>query len=94
MVIGILKVRIRIEGACSLKEKRKVLKSIKDRLGHLNISVAEVDDQDLWQASTLGIAVVSNDSQFTNTQMDKIMDFFYQHTYSEVIESYREVVHI
>ena len=94
MVIGVLKIRIRIEGACSLKEKRKVLKSIKDRLGHLNISVAEVDDQDLWQASTLGIAVVSNDSQFTNTQMDKIMDFFYQQTAAEVIESYREVVHI
>ncbi len=94
MVIGALKTRLRINGARSLKAKRKVLKPLKDRLGHMNISIAEVDDQDLWQASTLGIAMVSNDSRYVNSQLDKVREYIYQYIDAEVIESCIEIVHI
>ncbi|MCD6571232.1 MAG: DUF503 domain-containing protein [Deltaproteobacteria bacterium] len=94
MVIGALKVRLKINGARSLKAKRKILKPLKDRLGHMNISIAEVEDQDIWQASTLGIAMVSNDSKYVNSRLDKVMEYIYQNADAEVIESCIEIVHI
>jgi uncharacterized protein len=58
--IGILILEIRLNESHSLKDKRRWIKALKDRLraGH-NVSVAEVDDQDLWNASTVAIATVS-----------------------------------
>lgn len=61
MVVGICTIVIHLPFSQSLKDKRKVLKSLKDRLrGRHNISVAEVDSQDLWQRSVLGIAAVAD----------------------------------
>jgi len=94
MVIGALKTRLRIRGARSLKAKRKVLKPLKDRIGHMNVSIAEVGDQDIWQASTLGIAIVSNDSRHVKSQLDKVREYIGQRLDAEVIESYIEIVHI
>lgn len=94
MIIGALKVRMQIQGAHSLKEKRKVLKSIKDRLSHMGASVAEVDDLDKWQAATLGLAVVSNDAGFVNSMLDKIMNTFFNQDEVEVIGSDMEILHL
>ncbi len=61
MVVGILTIAIFLPESHSLKDKRRVLKSLKDRLrSKHNISVAEVDGQELWQRATVGIAAVSN----------------------------------
>lgn len=62
MVVGVCKIAIHLPMARSLKDKRQVLKSLKDRLRRHNISLAEVDGQDVWQRSVLGIAAVA-DSQ-------------------------------
>lgn len=61
MVVGICTIAIHLPGSHSLKDKRRVLRSVKDRLrSKHNISIAEVEDQDLWQRATLGITAVSN----------------------------------
>ncbi len=94
MVIGALEVRFVIMGAASLKEKRKILKSLKDRLSRMNISVAEVDDQDKWQASTLAFAAVSNDSGYINSMLDKILLIISEHPDVEVIHRHAEIIQI
>lgn len=58
----------------SLKEKRQVIKSMKDSLrNHFNISIAELDHQNLWQRATLGIALISPDSKSSNEILTKIL---------------------
>lgn len=75
MIIGTLRVRLGIFEALTLKDKRRVIKSLKDRLGHRhNISIAEVDDLDQRQLATLGIAMVANESRFVESALSKIVD--------------------
>jgi uncharacterized protein YlxP (DUF503 family) len=75
MVIGVLRVRLGVFEALSLKDKRRVIKSLKDRLGaRHNISIAETDDLDQRQAATLGLAMVSNDARFVESSLSKIVD--------------------
>jgi len=76
MNIGVCKVKLRLPENLSLKGKRRVLKSITTRVRNkFNVSVAEVDDNDLWQLSTLGICCVSNDKRHTDEVLSKIADF-------------------
>ncbi len=76
MNVGVCRVRLRLPENLSLKGKRQVLKSITTRVGSkFNVSVAEVDDQDLWQLATLGICCVSNDKRHTNEVLSKIVAF-------------------
>jgi len=76
MNIGVCKVELRLPENLSLKGKRRVLKSITTRVRNkFNVSVAEVDDHDLWQLSTLGICCVSNDKRHTDEVLSKIVDF-------------------
>jgi len=76
MVVGSLRIDFAIYESRSLKDKRRVLKSFKDRLAaRHNVSVAEVDHLDSWQRATVGIAMVSNDATHTHSGLDKIVDF-------------------
>ncbi len=76
MNIGICRVELRLPENLSLKGKRQVLKSITSRVRNkFNVSVAEVDDHDLWQLSTVGICCVSNDKRYTDEVLSKIVDF-------------------
>ena len=60
--IGVLTLELRLEDSHSLKEKRHVVQSLKDRLRHkFNVSVAEIDHQDLWQRATLAAVTVASD---------------------------------
>lgn len=60
MIVGVLTVDLFLGEANSLKEKRRVLKSVIDRIkARFNVSVAEVGDQDTWQRSTIGISFIS-----------------------------------
>jgi uncharacterized protein YlxP (DUF503 family) len=61
-VLGVLTLEIHVEHSHSLKEKRQVVKSVKDRLRErFNVSVAEIDHLDSWQASVIAAVTVSND---------------------------------
>jgi uncharacterized protein YlxP (DUF503 family) len=76
VVIGVLEMDFLIPGARSLKEKRRVVKSLKDQLrSRFNCSVAETEYQDLWMRTRLAVCVVSNESQHTNTQLNEIARF-------------------
>ena len=93
-MIGAFKVRFRVIGARSLKEKRKILKSLKDRISRMNVSIAEIDDQDKWQAATLGVALVSNDSAYINSVMDKLSVFLSDFPGMEVLQIETEIIHV
>lgn len=76
MHIGICRIRFRIPENGSLKDKRRVLKSITSRVANkFNVSVAEVDDHDLWQVATIGISCVSNDKRHANEILSKVVDY-------------------
>lgn len=75
MVIGVLQVELLIGDATSLKDKRRVLMSIKDRLHRdFNVSVAEVDRQEAHQIAVLGVAAVGNEGSHVQGVLDKILD--------------------
>ena len=64
MPIGLLTLEIHISDAQSLKDKRQVLRSLKDRLrAHYNVAVAEMDHQDTWQRSRVGVVSISGDGK-------------------------------
>jgi uncharacterized protein YlxP (DUF503 family) len=59
MVVGLLSVELYLPAAQSLKDKRMVLRSVKDRLRKFNVAVAEVEYHDLWQRAGLGIVTIA-----------------------------------
>ena len=76
MNVGVCKIKIRLPENSSLKGKRQVLKSITSRIRNkFNVSVAEVDDHDVWQMATIGICYVSNDRRHTNQVLSKVAGF-------------------
>jgi len=94
VVIGAVEVRLKVHGARSLKEKRKALKSIKDRISRMNISIAEIDDYDKWQATTLGLVMVSNDATYITSLTDRIIEYLAGENGIEIINSTREILHV
>lgn len=86
MTVGVLVIDIMIHASASLKEKRFVLKSIKDKLGHkFNVSVAELDFQDKWQRSQLGIALISNEYSHVEESLQKVFRFLDESDRYEII---------
>jgi hypothetical protein len=72
-LIAYLTLEIRIEGAASLKDKRKVLRSLKDKLrAHFNIAVAEIDHTDLWQRATIGVVSISDSHSYLDGLMQNV----------------------
>ena len=72
-VIGVLTLEIHIEEAHSLKEKRHVVKSLKDRLrAKFNVAVAEIDHQDLWQRGLVACVTVSPDQAFAEQVLQSV----------------------
>jgi len=60
MFVGIVRIELHLPGAASLKDKRAVVRGLKERIRRrVSAAVAEVDHQDLWQRAALGVAVVS-----------------------------------
>jgi len=76
MLVGVMTAQMYMQGIASLKEKRTIVKGVIGRLkSRFNISIAEVDHQDSKTSAVLGIAVVSNDAQFIDQQLDAILRF-------------------
>jgi len=76
MVIGTCIIELHIPGNGSLKGKRRVIKSIIARVhNEFNVSIAEVEDQDLWQSATLGVACVSNGSDYVHGLLTKVVEW-------------------
>jgi uncharacterized protein YlxP (DUF503 family) len=72
-VIAFLTLELRIEGAHSLKEKRQVVRSLKDRLrAQFNVSVAELEATDLWQRATIGVVSISGSLDYLRGLMENV----------------------
>jgi uncharacterized protein YlxP (DUF503 family) len=75
MIVGVCTVELFIPEGHSLKGKRQVLQSLKNRLREkFNLSVAEVGEQNLWQKSILGLACVANESAHVNQVLDQALN--------------------
>jgi uncharacterized protein YlxP (DUF503 family) len=78
-------------GAChSLKEKRMVLRRLKDLVhGKFNAAIAEVGDNDLWQRASIGVTLVGSERRFTESALDEVLRFIRDH--AEVVKEEREL---
>ena len=92
MIVGTCEIELIIYEANSLKEKRHVIKSIIERIKtRFNASIAEVDYNDLWNRSLIGVAVVSNQKALCESMISKIIDFIDNDERVEIINHYMEV---
>ncbi|MBI4295501.1 MAG: DUF503 domain-containing protein [Chloroflexi bacterium] len=94
MTVGVCKVKVRLPENMTLKGKRQVLKSIIAQIRNkFNVSVAEVDDQDLWQLATIGLSVVSNEGRFVDEVLNKVVDFICRGRFDiEVLDHEIEII--
>lgn len=75
MHIGVLQFTLEIPYAASLKDKRRVVKSMKDRIRrNFNVSIAEIDDLDEWTTATLGAVMAGRDVAYINGALDKLIN--------------------
>lgn len=73
MPVAVLTLELRIEGARSLKDKRQVVRSLKDKLRQgFNVSVAELDQTELWQRATLGVVSISSSRDYLAGLMQQV----------------------
>ncbi len=92
MVIGSLRVRLLLRESRSLKDKRQVVRSIKDRLRNdFNVSVSEVEAQDNRQLVVLGLALVGNEAYAVRTTLEKIVEALRVHPVAELLGHELEV---
>lgn len=77
MVVGTLEIQLRLDGSNSLKDKRRVLRSVMDRVRHeFNVTIAEVEDNELWGNATIGVACVSNSTVHAESVLQHVLDAF------------------
>ena len=78
--IGLLTITVFIASSQSLKDKRHVIKSLKDKVRlKFNVSVAELDGLDKWQVATLGFAMIGNDNRYVDSTLANIVSLIESH---------------
>jgi hypothetical protein len=93
MVVGALRVDLILHDNRSLKGKRKVVKSMVDRVkNRFNVSVAEVGSNDLWQRIELGICTVANDRRHVDSSLNNVLMFLDSLQLAEIVDSAVEIV--
>jgi uncharacterized protein len=72
--VGLLTLELHIAEAQSLKDKRQVIRSLKDKLrNHFNVAVAELDFEDVWQRSVVGVVTLSNEEHHVEEALQKVL---------------------
>jgi len=75
MPVGLLTLELQIADAQSLKDKRQVLRSLKDKLRlEFNVAVAELDHHDVWQRSVVGVVTLANEEKYVREVLQKALD--------------------
>ena len=91
MHILLIRINLHIPNAHSLKEKRREIKSLKDRLSsRFNASVAEIEALDKWQQAVFGVCIISNDKSYLDKQFSLIEAMVFEYTELELIDMQRE----
>jgi hypothetical protein len=95
MVVAAARLTLLIPDNHSLKGKRKVVKSLIEKVRHrFDAAVAEVDDHDLWQKAQVGVAVVGNDATRLAARLDQIMHFMEEQHLAEIVDSQVELCYL
>ena len=95
MIIVAAMITLVIPGNDSLKGKRRVVKSLIERVRHkFDAAVAEVGDNDLWQKAKIGVALVGNDSHLLEARLQQIMKFMENQHQAEIIDSQVELCYL
>ncbi|MEW6323493.1 MAG: DUF503 domain-containing protein [Acidobacteriota bacterium] len=72
MVVALLSVELHLPFATSLKEKRMVVRGLKDRLRKFNVAIAEVDYHDTWQRAALGVVTISAEAAHADKELQAV----------------------
>jgi hypothetical protein len=95
MTVGVALVIFRLHEIRSLKDKRKIVKSLVERSrSRFNVSVAEVADQDVHQKASIGVAVIGNDGRVLNSLLDRIIDFMDSLGLADLVSREIELINI
>ncbi|MBM4016928.1 MAG: DUF503 domain-containing protein [Planctomycetes bacterium] len=87
MIVGVLQMRILIRDAMSLKDKRRVVHGLRDRIRNdFNVSVSEVGALDRRQAAVLGVALATNDQAFADRVLAKVLDLVRRTPGAELVD--------
>jgi len=95
MIVGVIRLRVRLPGNHSLKGKRRVVKSLVGQVrSHFNVAVSEIALNDLWQKAEIGISTIGNSQPIINSVLDKIMEFIERTCLVEIIDTEIEIIHM
>ena len=93
MIIGLLEIELKIPESRSLKDKRRRIKSIKDKVHHhFNVSVAEIGNHDLLNATVLAVAKVGRDKRSVNASLSRLMDMIERNRQVELLDYRMELM--
>lgn len=94
MVVGICRIGLHFGESRSLKDKRRDLRRLIDRVrAKFNAAVAEVADQEVWQRATIGICVVGNEGQHVQAMLDRVLGFVEESYIAPVVQRETELMH-
>ncbi|GAB4308834.1 MAG: DUF503 domain-containing protein [Myxococcota bacterium] len=92
MHVGFLQISVFIPYAENLKQKRSVVRSILGKVNsNFNVSAAEVGDNELWQRSKLGFALVGNDARFVESKLDKLLNYIEENIGGQIVDVQKSV---
>ena len=92
MVVGVMRWELALPGMVSLKDKRMVVRSLRDRIQHrFKISVAETGHQDVWTRAQLAVAVVATDARHAEEVLDKVDRLVRHDGRALVLERHRDL---
>ena len=95
MVVGTLIIEFRLHDNRSLKGKRKVVRSMVDKVKHkFNVAVAEIGSNDKWQKIELGISTVGNDRRHIDSSLTNVLSFMESLYLAEIIDSKMEIINV
>ena len=93
MIVVLLSLELHLPESNSLKSKRMIIKSLKDRIRNkFNVSIAEVDANDLWQRSVLGVACVANETKIINAILNEVRSIVLDTPSIQLIDSSMEML--
>lgn len=95
MVVGTGKIKFRLFNTDSLKGKRKIVKSLIQRIrNNFNISVAETDFNNSHEWLELGFSITGNDSRVVNSKLDKVINFSDKLSLAVIVDTQIEIIHV
>lgn len=95
MIVGIIRLRVRLPGNHSLKGKRRVIKSLIGQVrSRFNVAVSEIALNDVWQRAEIGISTIGNSQSTINSVLDKILEFIERTCLVEIVDTDIEIIHM